>query len=272
MMTLMLLLLFAVAVVWPLARYAASLVSNYRAGFLGQISGQSGGLVWPVCRGILTALMAEVVAVLFYPFGWFRKFRHEGSGTPIVMVHGLFHNASAWTIMMRRLERAGFENLRTYQYNSFSKNFDQAVAGLEQTLDRVFATHPEGKVILMGHSLGGLVCRAVAGNPRYKDHIAGLVALGTPHNGSELAWLGGNRMSRGLIPNRGIPKAVAALPDHDCPKLAIYTLLDDFVFPLNMLHPKRKSWAEIICSPMAHVWMLYSKEVTTLVIKFLRSL
>lgn len=217
-------------------------------------------------------MMADAYVLPTYMLGWFISLGHEGKGTPIVLVHGLFHNSSGWLVMLRRLRRAGFTNLHTYQYDSFFGTFEPAVQGLEQKLDQVLKASPENKVILIGHSLGGLVCRKAAGNSLYTDRIAGLVALGSPHHGSDLAWLGGNRMSRGLIPGRAISKAVASVPDPSCPKLAIYTLVDDFVFPLKMLLPGREGWTERVCSPMGHVWMLLSGEVFRMVVEFLRGI
>jgi len=270
MITLVFVVLVLFAVAWPLVRYAAFAISNYRSGELALIREKTGGLGWPVLRGVLTAMAAELIAVATYPLGWFREFGRDGEGTPVVLVHGLFHNASAWSIMLNRLDRAGFHNLHTYQYDSFSKDFETAVEGMEKKLDRVLGARTGGSVILIGHSLGGLVCRRVAGDPKYRDRVAGLMALGSPHKGSDLAWFGGNAMSRGLIPGRSIAEAVAGVPDPECPKLAVYTLVDDFVFPLSMLLPDRPGWEERICSPMGHVWMVYSREVTAMVIEFLR--
>lgn len=256
-------------IVYPSLRFAASLASNGRARHLKTIRQQTGGLPTTLLRGMVTAMAADLILLPLYALAWFRTFGDNGRGTPVILVHGLFHNASAWLVMMHRLNQAGYHNLQTYQYDSFFDSFDPAVEGLKVRLDGILGPHPDTKVILIGHSLGGLVCRAVAGDPRYRDRIAGLMALGTPHHGSELAWLGGNRMSRGLIPGRSILQTVEALPDPDCPKLAVYTPLDDFVFPLNMLQPGRAGWEERICPPMGHVWMLLSGTIFRMVKDFL---
>ncbi|MGE4424756.1 MAG: esterase/lipase family protein [Pseudodesulfovibrio sp.] len=257
---------------FTLLRYGIFLLSNALAGRLGLIREEAGGLGSAVARGVVTAMAADVVALPSILFLALPERPASPTGTPVLMVHGLYHNRTAWLVFARRLRRVGFGNLHTFGYNSFTKDFDQALAGLKKRLDALLAASPDGKVILIGHSLGGLLCRCAAGDPRFRDRVAALVALGSPHGGSELAWLGGNRMARGLIPGRTIPEAVAEAPDPDCPRLAVYTVADDYVIPLDLLRTGRPGWDERICAPMGHVWMLYSPEVADMVTDFLRPL
>ena len=257
---------------FTLLRYGIFLLSNALAGRLGLIRKETGGLGTAVARGVVTAMAADVVALPSIIFLALPERRAAPGGTPVLMVHGLYHNRTAWLVFARRLRREGFKNLHTFGYNSFTKDFGQALAGLKTRLNQLLADSPDGKIILIGHSLGGLLCRCAAGDPRFRDKVAALITLGSPHGGSELAWLGGNRMARGLIPGRTIPEAVAEAPDPDCPRLAVYTMADDYVIPLDLLRTGRPGWDERVCAPMGHVWMLYSPEVTDMVTDFLRPL
>ncbi|SOB58375.1 PGAP1 family protein [Pseudodesulfovibrio profundus] len=267
METIVILLLF-LAVAYPALRYLIFILSNRQSGELPEVRRQLGGLFKPVMRGAATAGLADLMVLPTYPLGIMGGREPMGSGTPILLVHGLFHNSSAWLVMKQRLRKAGYENLHTYQYNSFTGEFPQAVDGLQRKLDSLLQQSPSRKVILVGHSLGGLVIRAAVGNPRFWGKIAGMVALGTPHGGSDLARFGGNRMARGLIPGREIMTMADGAPQPDCPKLAIFNPVDDFVFPLHTLLPP-EGWSKKVCSPMGHVWMLYSKEIADMLIDFL---
>jgi triacylglycerol esterase/lipase EstA (alpha/beta hydrolase family) len=262
----------AVIVAFPLVRYAFFVASNLRAGALRNIDVLSGGLPLALLKGMGTAVVSDCMALASFPLARFLGDKRDAGVLPVVMVHGLYHNRAAWLLMSRRLKRAGLTDLHAVQYNSFTRDFDAAVAGLERTLDRLLGPRPGARVILVGHSLGGLVCRAVAGDPRYAGRVAALVALGSPHGGAELARLGVNAMARGLIPGRNIPVAVAALPDPDCPKLALYSPVDDYVFPIACLRTGRPGWDERVVSPMGHVFMLYSAEVASAVAGFLRAI
>ena len=268
MLTTILLYVVLFFLLFPVLRYALFLGFSFHSGHLGYVREQLGGLARPLFRGWLTALAADALVMPLYWLGLVPPREVGKEGVPVVLVHGLYHNRSAWVIMKLRLRRAGLKNLHTYQYNSFTSTFEPAVAGLARKLD----TLPDGPFILVGHSLGGLVCRAVASDPRYRGRVAGLVALGSPHGGSDLARLGGNRMARDLIPGGDITRRMESAIDPDCPRLALYNLVDDYVFPLDKLQPDRPGWSEEVCQPMGHVWMLFSPEVARRVIRFLRPL
>lgn len=265
--TVLIVLLF-LGVAYPALRYLLFMVSNRRSGQLPEVRRQLGGLFRPVVRGAVTAGFADLLVLPSYPLGIFGGREAQGKGTPILLVHGLFHNSSAWLVMKKRLRKAGYDNLHTYQYNSFTGKFSHAVDGLQRRMDSLLQNSPSGKIVLVGHSLGGLVVRTAVGNPRFWGKIAGIVALGTPHGGSDLARLGGNTMARGLIPGREIMATADGVPAPDCRKLAVFTPADDFVFPLHTLLPPEK-WEKKQCSPMGHVWMLYSREVAAILRAFL---
>lgn len=268
-MKLILVLILFLGLAYPLVRYSIFLYSNWRAGSLVEIDKRLGGLFLPILRGMITAGIADLIVTITYPLGIFGGREPMEKGTPVVLVHGLFHNSSALLTMKKRLRKAGIENTHTYQYNSLWGEFPEAMEGLQRKLDKLLREAPEGKVMLVGHSLGGLVIRAAVGNPRFWGKVSGLITLGSPHGGSELARFATNPMGRGLIPGHEIMQRANSLPDPNCPKLAIYTLADDYVLPLETLLPPKTDWQEIECSPMGHIWMLYSQEVSDYVIDFL---
>lgn len=256
-------------ILWPVFRYGLYWYSNHRAGTIPEIRQRLGGLTWPVLRGMATGILAEcIVAATYFRFLFGRQ--EGGEGPVVLLVHGLFHNRSAWLVMQRRLSRAGFTNIHTYQYNCITRRFPHAVDGLENKLDELTDRYPDREIFLVGHSQGGLVVRCAAGLDRFRNRVAGIVTLGAPHKGSDMARLGMNGMSRDLIPGRKTAQMVDAVPDPDCPKLSLYSLADDFVYPLPMLRLDRQGWEETVVSPMNHVWMLYSGEVACLVLNFLK--
>ena len=54
----------------------------------------------------------------------------------------------------------------------------------EQLRDQINHAFPEGKVNLVGHSMGGLDARFLAAQKGFKDRIASVTTIGTPNRGS----------------------------------------------------------------------------------------
>lgn len=71
---------------------------------------------------------------------------------------------------------------------------DSASNYLMPWIDRAKARSGSGKVILIGHSMGGLVSRAYIQSNSYRGDVERLITLGTPHRGSPESyypWAGG---------------------------------------------------------------------------------
>lgn len=254
----------------PLLRYLGFYLTNRRTGELDEIRKQLGPDFWPsLFWAYCTAVFSEALVLLMTPFQFLLTSGRKAEGTPVIFVHGLYHNPSAWIFFHIFLARAGYKNFHFYGYNSFTKPFAPAAEALAGFMDQVLADNPGRKVVLIGHSLGGLVSRRAAAEPRFKDRVGALVALGSPHHGSELAAMGLGPMARSLFPGREIEQILEETPEIDVPKLAVYTLLDDYVFPLNGLRIGRDGWQEQTCGPISHVQMLYSQDVSWRVAGFL---
>jgi pimeloyl-ACP methyl ester carboxylesterase len=75
----------------------------------------------------------------------------------------------------------------TYMYSNQSAIFKQGVA-VKDAIAHVLQKTGRDKVVLVGHSMGGLASREYIENytqPDGKDHVAKLFTIGTPHGGSD---------------------------------------------------------------------------------------
>jgi pimeloyl-ACP methyl ester carboxylesterase len=74
----------------------------------------------------------------------------------------------------------------------------------DQCVKQILAIQPEGicrphsarNAILFGHSMGGLVARLVASDPRVKDCVHSVTTISTPHKGTPIADFGIDRAQR----------------------------------------------------------------------------
>ena len=102
----------------------------------------------------------------------------------VILLHGFGGLAVMSQPQAHMLRRAGFET-REIGYDSWGKSLEQVSDRLTPRIARI-AEHARGPVHFVGHSMGGLVIRALLNRWRPLD-LGHVVMLGTPNAGSEIA-------------------------------------------------------------------------------------
>jgi pimeloyl-ACP methyl ester carboxylesterase len=107
---------------------------------------------------------------------------------PIVLIHGVLCNDGVWFALRRHLAQAGIGPVYTLNYGPMFASAEHFALQLDARVAAVRAATGAERVVLVGHSLGGLVARAYL--RRFGTaHVSRLITVGTPHHGSVFAWL-----------------------------------------------------------------------------------
>lgn len=253
---------------------AGSVWAARRSGELPSIAARYSPLVPQLALSWVDAVRSTARISLSYPFSFLLRRRPADlQGPPILLVHGLYHNPTAWLAYRHWFRRDGFSDLHVYGYNSFTQVHADLVQEATRKALAILEERPGQQLILVGHSLGGLVIRGVAARPELQGRVRALACLGTPHHGSILAAIGIGRLARSLHPRDPLFARLGELDEPDVPKLAVYTPLDHMVFPPSGLLPPSDDWTVQEISPRhSHVGMIYSKNTYSIIFLFLRSL
>ncbi|GFM34083.1 esterase/lipase family protein [Desulfovibrio subterraneus] len=233
-----------------------------------------------ILRGLGMSLMSLIMVTATYPLAFFPtrlrvKKQSPASSTnpPILFVHGLYHNASAWLAYLRWFEQAGFSNLHSFTYLSFLTNVEHLVNKLDENVAKLEASAPDHKPVLVGHSLGGLIIRAWLSRAENDQRVAGVITLGTPHQGSKLAGLGAGGLCRSIIFRGPLIRTIEA--NDISPSIPCYSLssaLDNMVLPQEGLHIRNAAWIEERTPLVSHIGMLYHKPTARQVLGILRDI
>lgn len=109
---------------------------------------------------------------------------------PVILVHGIFHNASAFYRLERKCRRHGFTNVNTIELWTSLQSLESMALQLHQEVERRYLKHKnsykQGKVRIVAHSLGGMVTRTALRNEHFASMVDKIIFLGTPHQGSPL--------------------------------------------------------------------------------------
>lgn len=109
------------------------------------------------------------------------------SSRPVVLIHGVMVNDGVWLLARRCLARRGVAPIYTMNYGPPYADIEHFAQQLATRIEGVCAATGAERVILVGHSMGGLVARAYLRRHGHR-RVAKIVTIGTPHHGSILAW------------------------------------------------------------------------------------
>ncbi|MFT4551404.1 MAG: triacylglycerol lipase [Chlamydiales bacterium] len=108
----------------------------------------------------------------------------------ILLVHGYLHNKSGWSFIKSELQKSGFGPIYTINLTplhgsieNFSEQLAEKVLSIQEEIENK-------SLVLIGHSMGGLVCAYYAENIAREKQVSHIITIGSPLRGTKLAALG----------------------------------------------------------------------------------
>jgi triacylglycerol lipase len=157
----------------------------------------------------------------------------DAAETPILLVHGLIENRVIFSVMERALRRRGFQTLSAYDHGLHTHDIPRAAVRLGEAIQKLSTATGYERVHVIGHSLGGLIARYYVQRLGGDSHVHTLVTLGTPHQGTQLAWSAPLLpLIRQLIPSSPVIQELAQ-PAAGCSTrfIAFHSDIDHLIVP-----------------------------------------
>lgn len=184
------------------------------------------------------------------------RLRSSPQRPPVLLIHGYGCSRAAWWWLRRRLEARRWV-VATINLEPIYTDIERYVEPLAQRTDEVLAATGASRLILVGHSMGGLVVRAYLRH-HGADKVCRVVTLGTPYGGSELARIGLGANGRQMVPGNDWLTRLAE-DELRVETTTIFSPHDNYVMPQTKLllegAPRRA------LDGLGHLAMLYSPRV-----------
>ncbi len=151
---------------------------------------------------IATESVLLFVTLLGYPFGWLplrEKPVRRTNRPPVLLLHGLFHNRACWWWLRLRLYLAGYRDVFSLNLSAWH-DIEILTEKIAKKVDRLRLETGVGKVVLIGHSMGGLLARNYIQRRGGADKVTLCILLGAPNQGSKLAPFAFSPLARHLVP------------------------------------------------------------------------
>lgn len=223
---------------------------------------------------------AQVFLPLFYKVrDWLRlsvgwKASEPRTGPVIILVHGFVCNSGLWGPMFRHLRNCGFSRVHAVNLDPFYRSMSKSLAEFETQLNTIKQREAElGEVILIGHSMGGVLARVFQN--RHPERILAAISIGAPHAGTDLARLVSTIEAGPARPDTRwlleFNAAIAAERDTGLrPALNIWSDSDNIVYPQG--NAALSSGIDCRLNGLGHLHLVFSKRALTPITEFLRKL
>lgn len=214
------------------------------------------------CRIAIWLLIQEtaclLLTILLRPFGWLHPqlpVRAEGARPPVILLHGLFQNRSCLFWMQYRLRAAGYQQIISINTPPW-RDMETLTEELAKKVDELRITLKVDKVILVGHSMGGIIARNYVQNRGGAAYVHGMVTLGSPHHGSKLAPFALSPMGKTLLPDSTFLRQFNSVVWPQVTQaVSIFTRYDNIVLPAESAKMAGATLVEL--DGMGHTALLF---------------
>jgi triacylglycerol lipase len=152
---------------------------------------ESASLSWFQCAVLF---IKEFYATMYItswslPFQTFtQRLCPASTALPVLLIHGYGCNSGYWHSMSKALQQAGISHAAV-DLEPVLASIDAYSAQLQQAVDALCQSCGSERVVLVGHSMGGLAARVYL-RARGAARVARVITLATPHYGTALANYG----------------------------------------------------------------------------------
>jgi triacylglycerol lipase len=162
---------------------------------------------------------------------------YDGS-LPVLLIHGYGCNSGYWQCLAKHLRKARVSFLAIDLEPVFG-DIDNYLAQTMRAMDQLSTATGQRRVILVGHSMGGLVARAWV-RTNGLERVAKVITIGTPHAGTALARFGFGKNARQMrrhprdthsVCNAWLAELGASEVRGRMPLVSLYSRHDNIVAP-----------------------------------------
>ena len=159
------------------------------------------------------------------------RLQPRARGLPVLLIHGYACNSGYWLPMSKLLTQAGISHYGV-DLEPPGAPLDDFVPQVHAAVERLCAETGSTQVIVLAHSMGGLVARAYL-RRHGEARIARVITLGTPHHGTALAGYGPGSNAVQMRRDSEWLASLAATEAYLQRKLfsSIYSVYDNIVAP-----------------------------------------
>jgi len=188
-------------------------------------------------QSFVTEFFCVSLKGILYPFQFWsfdaNTKAEAGVSVPILLVHGYLNHKVDWLWFLKTLKKN--PNIGPiYAINLFPPfaSITQLALTVKAKVNEIRETTKAPQVILIGHSMGGLVCSYFSEYLANPNEIAMVIALGSPFQGTKLTALGYGLNVKEMSPNSSfLSELNTRIHQSTIPYYSIASKIDNMIIP-----------------------------------------
>jgi triacylglycerol lipase len=223
--------------------------------------------VFPLLKSFLVESFCNFIRIFLIPFAWITySSKKMGKGTPVILVHGYMQNQTDWLWVKHKLQRIeGIGPIYTINLHPTFDSISNYGEFLHSKIKQIKGETNQNQVILIGHSMGGLVASYTTEFLATENDIAMVIALAAPYRGTRLAAFGYGQNAKEMSPNSiFLSELSKRMQNSKTPYFFIASKIDNVILPWSSsfpIHDQMGSNRCLILDDHGHLKMLISHRV-----------
>lgn len=230
---------------------------------------QPSQLAWGITREVGASLLAYELYPLAIlgnslpalPVLWTKTESHR---RPILLIHGIFHNKSAFFYLKQKLALKGWHHFRELDLLTSVYGIARLAEKVKSEVERLREEYETDQIDIVAHSMGGIVARYYLQKLGGDGVVRNLITLGTPHRGTDWSKYSILPHIRDLHPKSKLLQDLNELPPPAKTRVvSVAGKLDLMLLPRNTAQ-----WPGVRCielEQMGHAGLLFSKRVAQII-------
>lgn len=190
---------------------------------------------------------------------------------PVLLVHGIDDDASAFDVMRARLEREGWAHVHAVSLvpNDGSEGLPVLARQVAREAEALRARTGARRVDVVGFSMGALVTRYWVRMLEGRRVVRRFISISGPHAGTQLAWLRRGKGVRQMRPGSRLLRYLQSdqRPWGEVEAHCFWTPMDLTIFPASS--SRLRGASERTFPVLLHPWMLSDRRVLDAVVEVL---
>jgi len=234
---------------------------------------------WVFIKSLCTEIFCNFIRIWLIPFLGF-PYKTElddlsltQSKTPILLVHGYGQNQMDWIWFRYQLKHKQVGPIYSINLTPPFASISDLAELVKQRVTSIQQETQQSHIILIGHSMGGLVSCYYAEFLAKPGDVLTIITLGSPFQGTKLAALGYGKNVKEMAPHSPFLKEITQRIQHSSIQYHhVASKMDNIIVPWESALPLSNTANDdqLILDDHGHLQLLISPKVIAQVVKWIQ--